>query len=232
MIKKPFMAKRLCDNKISKLCILILVITSIGIYNTSLWIVNEDCSHNPAYTSVTQILVYSDTVLTLVIPTVVIFILLAVITIRIIKILHVRKLHLELVEKITKKRPTKPVVPISKVTKMLLVVTVTFFILNVPSHAIRLYLLVGAFMKGYITASYYQAMIQTIFQLIYYLSFSTNVFVYFMFGSNFRKSFQKTFCCDNGNEHLFVPIEAVNSAVNSMRHRGHTSFNMWYNRRT
>lgn len=218
LIQSPYAAKRVCSN-VSKICIAVLLVLAAGVYNISLWIIKEDCSHNPSFSSLTQILVYSDTLLTLVIPTVIIFVLLSVIAYRMIKIVHVRKLHERVVEKITHEtRSRKSILPIAKVTKMLFVVSFTFFILNVPSHIIRLMLMVGTFTKGGITAPYVQATIQVSFQLIYYLSFSINIFVYALFGSNFRKVFKKTFIdCFLESRSTYRQTEAIN-LVRNRRH--------------
>ncbi|KAL4220139.1 G-protein coupled receptor 1 [Mactra antiquata] len=223
LIQTPFIARRVCCNNVSKTCITILVVTAIVIYNTSLWIINEDCTHNPSYSSLTQVLVYSDTLLTLVIPTVIIFVLLSVIAYKLIRIYHIRRLHANMIAKLTDRQNNKPpIIPLAKVTRMLFVVSFTFFILNVPSHVIRLSLLIGSFTKGNTTAPFVQATIQTTFQLIYYLSFSVNLGVYAAFGSNFRKVFKETFCSSYLQARpVYVPTEAVNL----VRHRSHSMNN-------
>lgn len=219
LIRSPFLARRICCNQFSKICISVLVLIAIGVYHTSLWISREDCSHDTSYSAWTQVLVFSDTLLTLVLPTVIIFVLLSVIAFKMIRIMHIRNLHKTVIAKITHGHTRiKPILPIAKVTKMLFVVSVTFFALNVPSHVIRLMLLTGAFRHGYKTAPLVQATIQTTFQLIYYLSFSINVCVYALFGSNFRTIFKKTFCKGSTRSHAtYVQTEAVN-LVHNRRH--------------
>lgn len=217
LIQNPFFCRRVPCDIVSKICIVALVILSVGFYHISLWIVNEDCSHNPEYMVLTQVLVYTDTLLTLVIPTVVIFILLTLIAYKVVQILHIRRLHHNLLEKIENDhRPTKQIVPIAKVTKMLFVVSLTFCALNVPSHAIRLRILIESVTTGAPSATMLQRTLQSIFFLLYYLSFSINIIVYASFGSNFRRTFRKTFCRSlNGVRRRNVP----NEAVNSVRHR-------------
>ncbi|XP_045201927.2 C-C chemokine receptor type 1-like [Mercenaria mercenaria] len=220
LIHNPYIARRVCCNQISSVCIIILLLLAFGVYNISLWIINEDCSHNPSFSSLTQILVYSDTLLTLVVPTVIIFVLLSMIAYKMIKIIHVRKLHDSAMEQLTlnKQRPKK-ILPIAKVTKMLFVVSCMFFVLNVPSHVIRLMLLIGSFTKGERTAPAVQATIQVPFQLIYYISFSVNVCIYALFGSNFRKILKKTFCSwKNVTSERYTQTEAINL----VRRRSHS----------
>ncbi|XP_052783144.1 somatostatin receptor type 2-like [Mya arenaria] len=86
------------------------------------------------------------------------------------------------------------ILPIAKVTKMLFVVSLVFFALNLPSHAIRLWLLVNYFIKGQSSTTTTTATIQSAFQILYYTSFSINIIVYAIFGSNFRRLFRTTFC--------------------------------------
>ncbi|XP_060603246.1 somatostatin receptor type 4-like [Ruditapes philippinarum] len=220
LIHNPYVARRVCCNQVARICIIVVLLLAFGVYNISLWIINEDCSHNPSFSLLTQVLVYSDTLLTLVIPTVIIFVLLSMIAYKMMKIIHVRRLHDTVLERLTqeKQRPKK-ILPIAKVTKMLFVVSVTFFALNVPSHVMRLMLLIGSFTKGARTAPVVQATIQVSFQLIYYMSFSVNICVYALFGSNFRKLFIKTFCRHkNRSRSRFIQTEAINL----VRRRSHT----------
>lgn len=219
LIQSPFSAKRICCKLVTRICVAVLILAAFGIYNTSLWIINEDCYHKPGFSAMTQVLVYTDTLLTLVLPIVIIFCLVSVISYKLTKILHIRRRHSSMMEKIAHVRPIKPIIPIAKVTKMLFVVSLVFFLLNVPSHVIRLMLLIGSFTKGHNTASNLQGAIQSVLQLLYYLSFSVNFFVYWIFGSNFRKMFKKTFCT---REQPSCDIHTPTEAVNLVRQRRHS----------
>lgn len=221
LIHSPFVSRRICSEKFTKVCTVVLIIVAVGIYNTALWIINGDCSHNEAFSELTQVLVYTDTLLTLVIPTVIIFVLISMILCKVIKIMHIRRLHSNLLEKINVlavSRSVKPVVPIAKVTKMLLVVSLMFFVLNVPIHGIKLRLLIGTFTKGQNKASFVHATIQSAFQMLYYFSFSVNIIVYMLFGSNFRHVFVRIFCrrCKTTGAKIRHP-EAIN-LVHERRH--------------
>ena len=73
-----------------------------------------------------------------------------------------------------------------KITRMLLIVSTMFIILNAPSHAIRLH--------GFILFAIYKTNIsrteircQELLQFLYYTSFSINFFLYSLCGKNFRK---------------------------------------------
>ncbi|XP_052785047.1 somatostatin receptor type 1-like [Mya arenaria] len=198
LIHNPFTAGKVCCDCISKLSTVLLVLFALALYSISLRIMNGDCSPNQDLTELTQIFVYTDSLLTLVIPTVVISVLMAVIAYKVIHILQIRKIHSKLSKVIIRDNPSatvqKRILPIAKVTRMLFVVSFVFFALNVPSHVVRLRILIGTFTKGHSTTSVTMATIQSAFQILYYLSFSINVIVYATFGSNFRLVFRKIFC--------------------------------------
>jgi len=218
LIHSPFVARRLCSKKFTIACTTVLLVATIGVYNTSLWITNGDCSHNPSFSEITQVLVYADTLLTLIIPTVIIFILLTMIMCKVIKIVHIRRLHANLIEKLaSQSRSAKTIIPMAKVTNMLLVVSLMFVVLNVPIHGVKIRLLIGRFTQGMDTTTFVQATLQTAFQLLYYFSFSINIIVYTLFGSNFRRTFIRTFCFKRASRIPQFTTEAVNQ-VTKRRH--------------
>ncbi|XP_052784436.1 rhodopsin-like [Mya arenaria] len=152
LIHNPFTARKVCCDCISKISTVLLVLFALALYSISLRIMNGDCSPNRNLTELTQILVYSDSLFTLVIPTVIICVLMAVIAYKVLHILQIRKKHTKLSNVIIRDNPSatvhKRILPIAKVTKMLFVVSFVFFALNVPSHVIRLRILIGTFTKG------------------------------------------------------------------------------------
>ena len=82
-----------------------------------------------------------------------------------------------------------------KITKMLLVVSSTFLILNLPSHVYRVYGFF-CFILGHtyiLTPS--QTRWQELCQILYYITFSVNIFLYSMGGKNFRKALTQIRCC-------------------------------------
>ena len=220
LICNPYLAKNICTQRASKISIISLTVIAVGCYNTSLWIVNSDCTHNAKYTSLTQVLVYTDTIFTLVLPTILISILLLVIVYKLLLRMHERKIEVR--EKRNGYLKARTSIPIKKVTKMLFVVSLIFFILNVPSHVIRIKLLIGRFLKGQNGAENIERSLQTAFLLLYYMSFSTNFLVYITFGSNFRRIFKKSF------RSLFKEQQRLKrhkgEALNLVRNRRH-SFN-------
>lgn len=183
----PFIVKRLCTTKFAKSLIGVLTLITLGIYNFPLWISQPDCSPNAAHLRVTQAFVYADTILTLVIPVLLMIVLMACILYSLINSYSWRGKYSN---PSTQRRPN----PMAKVTKMLLAVSVIFFLMNLPSHVSRLQILINSFLQGYKDATYFEGLVQTITYQIYYLSLGINLLVYLGFGQQFRRVFQQTFC--------------------------------------
>ena len=209
----PFAAKTVCSKRPARILTCILCISALGVYNFPLWISNSDCSHNHKFYEITQALVYTDTLLTLVIPSLLIIVLMIAILYSLIQTFQRRQRLRKSPE--PKNRATGKTLPAAKVTKMLFVVSLMFFILNIPSHIIRLYILINSFIKGQNQPPNVERAIQTIFQLIYYLSFSLNIIIYLSFGRNFRTTFKTLFCRKEANSAENSSGEAVNMVPKS-----------------
>lgn len=188
----PFFMKSVCAKRPARILTATLCICSFGIYNFPLWISNADCSHSRKYFELTQALVYTDTLLTLVIPSILITILMFGIFFGLIQAYRRRQSRNR--SPGTKTRQKRDSLPAAKVTKMLLIVSLIYFILNIPSHIIRLEILINSFIKGQVQSSDVERALQTSFQLLYYISFSVSIIIYLKFGRNFRNTFRKTFC--------------------------------------
>jgi hypothetical protein len=100
--------------------------------------------------------------------------------------------------------------PMAKVTKMLFAVTVTFICLNLPSHINRLRIMISSIFAPEEQQGHYSSLeeaIQQITLLVYYVSLTTNLIVYYIFGSRFRKvlkdmSFLPSLnCSEEKNDH-------------------------------
>ena len=191
-ICRPFFMKSVCAKRRARILTTTLCIFSFGIYNFPLWISNPDCSHNRNYSQLTQAVVYIDTLLTLVIPSILITILMTAIVYNLVSTYQRRQRLNKKPQSKDKSKSEGP--PAAKVTKMLFIVSLLYFVLNIPSHVIRLEILVNKFVKGRNQISNVERVIQTAFQLLYFLSFAVNIVVYLKFGRNFRKLFRKTFC--------------------------------------
>ena len=185
-ICRPFIVNRVCKTATAKVAILILYIVVLCIYNFPFWAMNPDCSPNMKHIHTIQGLIYTDTLLTLVIPTMFVAVLMVGIIYNLIKSYNRRgRLNAPTVKRVKN--------PMAKVTKMLLAVTVSFFCLNLPSHVIRIRLMISSFLKGHNAVSPLDAAIQNIALQVYYISLSMNLIVYYIFGSKFRKVFKSLF---------------------------------------
>ena len=80
-----------------------------------------------------------------------------------------------------------------KVTKMLLLVSSAFLILNLPRHVVRTYTFIMSIIDTNYHPSDTQIVWQKLFHLLYYLQFSINLFLYSAFGQNFRKALRHLF---------------------------------------
>ena len=73
-----------------------------------------------------------------------------------------------------------------KVTKMLVLVSTIFLVLNLPSHALRLYAFVQSFLTDTKMPSAQYLFIHRLFQYFNYTNFAINFFLYNTCGRNFR----------------------------------------------
>ena len=219
----PFVVPRLCTTKTAKILLCCLSLFTLGLYNFPLWISKPDCSPNSAHYHVTQAFIYTDTLVTLIVPV----ILMAILMIPIFcSLFRSHSLKRGMTKNSSNSRSQNP---ITKVTRMLFAVSTIFFLMNLPSHVIRLQILINSFLQGYIDAPAVEAVIQTIALQIYYLSLGINILIYLAFGSQFRKVFKQTFfpgcaissTASNGNAYqsvntqtyMLVPRNVVSAEV-------------------
>ena len=73
-----------------------------------------------------------------------------------------------------------------RVTKMLLLVSSAFVVLNLPSHAMRLYMFIGFIQQENFQPTYKVGILMKLFEHLYYVNFACNVFLYSASGRNFR----------------------------------------------
>ncbi|XP_053403256.1 FMRFamide peptide receptor frpr-18-like [Mercenaria mercenaria] len=187
-ICKPYRVKNFCKTSNAKYAVIFLSVCVLCCYNFPLWTMNKECLPNEKHYGFIKVMVYTDSLLTLVFPTLIMSGLMTHIAITSITSCKFRR---RLSSTSVQKKRTSPM---TKVTSMLLAVTLIFFILNMPSHVVRLRLMILAFTenKRDITESL-DVTLQSVSQLIYYLSLAVNIFVYYCFGNTFRKVFFKRF---------------------------------------
>ncbi|KAL4219898.1 7 transmembrane receptor (rhodopsin) [Mactra antiquata] len=180
---RPFMVNEICKTTNAKIAVGVLIGFVLCCYHYPLWTTTKRCVPYPKYYNLIQKMVYVDTVLTLVLPTLIMSLLMAAMARSSVSACQ-RRRRLQF----NKIKNTKN--PMTKVTTMLLAVTLIFFTLNMPSHVIRLRLMIISISRNspYVTTST-DLIFQSLSQLLYYTSLAINIIVYFLFGSNFRKTF-------------------------------------------
>ncbi|XP_060605152.1 C-C chemokine receptor type 1-like [Ruditapes philippinarum] len=183
-ICRPFIVNRVCTTNVARFAVGILFVVSVCIYSFPFWAMNPDtCIPYAQYYKTVQIFIYADTLLTLVVPLICITLVMTAIVCSLLKSYN-RRSRL--------RAPTAKRVknPMAKVTKMLFAVTVTFICLNLPSHINRLRIMISSIFAAEEQQGHYSSLeeaIQQITLLVYYISLTTNLIVYYIFGSRFRK---------------------------------------------
>ncbi|KAK3095105.1 hypothetical protein FSP39_010378 [Pinctada imbricata] len=190
----PFSVNKYCTTKIAKIVIFAFVVIALALYNFPLWtnkVVNNNgtmvCSRIPKYDVVQQALNYTDTLLTLVIPISIIICLMVTITVNVIQTYH-RQRRLK-----GNRRDNKSKNPQGQVTKMLFSVSLIFIVLNLPSHAIRVYSTVSQLVFGMTEVSVLERSMHFAFYTLYYMNFAVNILLYLVFGPKFREEFMRIF---------------------------------------
>ena len=140
----------------------------------------------------TEALVYIDTLLTLVVPSILITILMTANVYNLIR--TYQRQHRLNRKPLAKNLPKSSCPPAARVTKMLFIESLLYVILTIPSHVIRFEILVNSFIIGRTEIPNVKRIMQSVFQWLYYLSFAGNIVVYLKCGVNFRNCFRKTFC--------------------------------------
>ena len=80
-----------------------------------------------------------------------------------------------------------------KVTKMLLIVSTVFLLCNLPTHSLKTYLTIRQHLNPSYIPSFEFRVTSHVFQFVYYSNFSVNFFLYSISGTTFRKALFKLF---------------------------------------
>lgn len=200
-IRLPYDVKRFCTTRNASIAICTVITISLCMYHFSLWITDEDCRALPQYTEVTKAFVIIDTLLTLILPSILLTTFIIAIISKLLSLHHIRnkdptgsQAAIPLTPNIRKSgQNRKSDSQIAAVTRMLLAVSLTFFVLSGPSHVVRLVFLISSFVMGQKQISRTGGAVQGIAQLFFYLSLAVNLFIFLLFGENFRRVFKKIY---------------------------------------
>lgn len=261
----PLKRQDMCTSLRAKKVVLWLAVFACIAYSFGAWtsgIVSSNpgqppqCQPLPKYRNLVDILNNVDTVITLIIPSISIFVLNVRLATKI-KYFYAKRMvmtatHLTTSSNINLNDVTErsmlshasftsedaTMVPASSarqrsqitITKMLLVVSTIFLLLNLPSHVIR----VQAFMMGFINPHFMPSntviVWQQFFTIIYYTNFSVNFFLYSLCGKNFRSALRRMFlwrnvtCRANGALATHVPSSGRKKRLDSTENNTLKSF--------
>lgn len=152
------------------------------------------CTSKKEYVNVLTVFTYIDTVITFVMP----FIAATIMSIRV--IFTIRRFSYKFISRYEKKYFLTPFNTLSKaqyrLTKMLIVLTCVFIVLNLPSHAFRFYILVNDLLDE---NGLNLMLIQQICQIIYYINFSINFYLYVATSKHFRRCLHEPVACKSAS---------------------------------
>ena len=195
----PLQRQQLCTVRRARIVVIAEAVFAFGAYSFAIWTSAAQkyrnhtlCFPLKKYYRLVNVLNNIDSIATLVIPFIVIFGVN-------IKLIHRTTLHERRTSVArTNSRHGRPGTwnnsRQNHITKMLVVVSTVFLILNLPSHIFRIYNLGMLLTSGRYRASKLEMLLQELFQLLYYTHFSVNFFLYSLCGNNFRKAI-KTYIC-------------------------------------
>lgn len=192
-ICRPFKVATFCTVRKAKIVICVTLIIGCCFYfvslittTTSVYRGIRDCVGHRDYMLINTILSYGDTLVTLVIPSVVIILTTG-------RIVYGLVLSLKKQQAPTKKGSGAMQ---TKVTRLLFFVSLIFLVLNLPSHTFRLKMTVESWISDSLAQNMTPTnyLLQHLFQQVYYLSFSVNFFLYVTLGESFRQTCLQIFC--------------------------------------
>ena len=185
----PFKKNIVCTAKKAKLVVTVFAVFALIGYSFALWTsgirtVNGRtslCFPMTKYIKLVNLFNSIDTVITLIIPS----ILILVFNIRIGLQMYRTGSTRRFLTPITSSLPSSP--SQIKITRMLLVVSSVFLLLNLPTHAIRAHDFISGFIQNDRRVPITKLRWQEILQILYYSNFSINFFLYSFCGRNFRR---------------------------------------------
>lgn len=187
-ICKPFLVNKVCKLFNAKVLVAVVCVLVSSFYSFPFWAVSGECIPVERQFNFMQGVIYVDSLLTFVIPCILMTVFIVSVLITTLKSCKRRRRLSASSMKASKN-------PVTKVAKMLLAVTLIFFCLNIPSHVVRLRLAIQTFKYSTANVTSLDVTINSLALLLYYTSLAINVIVYYIFGSKFRHVFQEIVLC-------------------------------------
>lgn len=152
------------------------------------------CVTSYEYRQLMNVLSYIDSVITILIPMIIILILLTLIIISTLRSVHKKRKRMANKQNLAKKLSEVPQV---RVAKLLSGISVSYILMNLPSHGMRLLYLFVPYLivpPSVTTLTIHQCLLY-----ISYSSYALKFFILYIFSGNFRKVLlEKIFCCFPG----------------------------------
>ena len=190
----PLRRPRVCSNKMAKCTGIAITVFSILIYSHCFLTIEVvpviGCRVKQEYFRFLAMVTYIDTAITFIIPFIAIFVL------NIYVIVIIRKFNFKHAKPRVVKyySPTYNVLSVAqmRLTVMLTIVSIVFLVLNLPSHAIRFYIIVNDLIANNDMALF---LTQQFCQILYYVNFSINFTIYFVSSNTFRRCIKERVRC-------------------------------------
>ena len=199
----PLKRPELCTTYRAKLVVASLTLASLIGYSPSLWTSGIEymdthikiCTPLRHYTHINIALRYADTVVTLIIP----FLLIVILNIKIahrISYFYKRRQAMQPSAYYRRASSSQQDSLYSRaqinVTKMLLLLSSMFLLINLPFYAMRLRVFIMDFVGKQAYSDFNsEFFIQQLLQIVYYISFAINFLIYCLFSTKFRDAFKR-----------------------------------------
>ena len=225
----PLKRQQLCTVNRARIVVIVEAIFGLSAYSFAIWTSGAHkyktgtlCYPRKQYYKLVNILGYVDSILTLILP---VFVIIIVNVSLVYKITFVYdSLKLQAPARTRRDGSESPICGRTqnmstsnrrqvRITKMLVVVSSVFVVLNLPSHAMRIYNFIMLLSGGRHEASRLEMHLQQLFQLLYYTHFSVNFFLYSLCGKNFRKAMALALCARK--ERKYVTENQTNVTLRS-----------------
>ncbi|OWF47620.1 Somatostatin receptor type 4 [Mizuhopecten yessoensis] len=163
------------------------------------------CTESASHPRVTEIFTYIDTIVVLVLPSVILVMLIGAILIK----------HLWITRSEIRTRLTKKEKSLVKITRVLLAIGINYVVLSAPSYINKIrFIIMTAFTEVRPTIT--DRCLNQIFQIIFYMTFCANFLFYILWSVNFRRGLKRLFVfnkccsytrdCDNGQQRMLRDV--------------------------
>ncbi len=156
------------------------------------------CAPKKQYETLNTILIYADTIVTLLIPYILLIIINVIIARRIATFYHTHRTSFSADFDVTDGRSCRVhggscnlgMKAQIKITKMLFLISAVFLLLNLPSYAMRLRVILMSFFNKDYEGTPQEFLLQQLFQFLYYINFTINFLLYSGCSDKFREAFR------------------------------------------